>query len=128
MLFGNGCQPPAAETPSPHTFGDAYEILTTSAPAEPEMLPFIADDTLNISVAYQGGCDDHDFELDYRVARDTTVLWLRHDANGDSCESYLRDELLFAAPRPSLKTPTIILLNPQGGPPFLLRRGADSLP
>ena len=60
----------------------------------------IADDMLNISVSYSGGCEDHQFTL---VASDTFLesfpVQLRasiaHDANGDTCEAYPTENYRF---------------------------------
>jgi hypothetical protein len=60
----------------------------------------ITDDTLNISVSYSGGCEDHQFTL---VASDTFLesfpvqlpVSIAHDANGDTCEAYPTENYRF---------------------------------
>ena len=60
----------------------------------------ITDDTLNISVSYSGGCEDHQFTL---VASDTFLesfpvqlhAFIAHNANGDTCEAYPTENYRF---------------------------------
>ena len=60
----------------------------------------ITDDTLNISVSYSGGCEDHQFTL---VASDTFLesfpvqlpVFIAHNANGDTCEAYPTENYRF---------------------------------
>lgn len=60
----------------------------------------ITDDTLNISVSYSGGCENHQFTL---VVSDTFLesspvqlhASIAHNANGDTCEAYPTDNYRF---------------------------------
>ena len=60
----------------------------------------ITDDTLNISVSYSGGCEDHQFTL---VVSDRFLesfpvqlhASIAHNANGDTCEAYPTDNYRF---------------------------------
>ena len=60
----------------------------------------IANDTLNISVSYSGGCEEHQFTL---VVSDTFLesfpvqlhVYLAHNGNGDTCEAYPTDNYRF---------------------------------
>ena len=60
----------------------------------------ITDDTLNISISYSGGCEDHQFTL---VVSDTFLesfpvqlhASIAHNANGDTCEAYPTDNYRF---------------------------------
>ena len=60
----------------------------------------ITDDTLDISVSYSGGCEDHQFTL---VVSDTFLesfpvqlhASIAHNANGDTCEAYPTDNYRF---------------------------------
>ncbi len=60
----------------------------------------ITDDTLNISVSYSGGCEDHQFTL---VVSDTFLesfpvqlhASIAHNANGDTCEAYPTENYRF---------------------------------
>ena len=60
----------------------------------------ITDDTLNISLSYSGGCEDHRFTL---VVSDTFLesfpvqlsASIAHNANGDTCEAYPTDNYRF---------------------------------
>lgn len=112
----------AAVAPVGSRFGDPYEIVTGWTAADPDILPTIEADTLVVLVGYPGGCEDHAFRLDTETARDTVRLWLRHDADGDDCEAYLRDEVRLPVPGGARRAATIALLNPQGGPPFIVDR------
>lgn len=103
-------------------FGDAYEVMFGRTPADPDVPPAIAGDTLVAQVGYAGGCEDHAFALDAETVRDTVRLWLRHDANGDACEAYLHDEVRLAVPRAARGEAPVVLLNPHGGPPFVVGR------
>lgn len=69
---------------------DAYALNSTT----------ITDDTLNISVSYSGGCEDHQFTL---VVSDTFLesfpvqlhASIAHNANGDTCEAYPTENYRF---------------------------------
>ncbi len=60
----------------------------------------ITDDTLNISVSYSGGCEDHQFTL---VVSDAFLesfpvqlhVSLAHNANDDACEAYPTESYRF---------------------------------
>ena len=60
----------------------------------------ITEDTLNISVSYSGGCEDHQFTLftsgtfleSFPVQLHATIA---HDANGDPCEAYPTENYRF---------------------------------
>lgn len=102
-------------------FGDAYEIVLNETPTAPDEPPGIAEDSLHVKVGYSGGCNDHDFTLRHEVRSDTTRLWLVHDDGGDTCEAYLYDDLRLYVPPEALDAPVIMLLNPQGNAPHMLR-------
>ncbi|MBW1878179.1 MAG: hypothetical protein JRJ84_07445 [Deltaproteobacteria bacterium] len=60
----------------------------------------IDGDELDIGISYSGGCANHDFTLcwDGSWSRsDTKIvnLYLVHDANGDTCEAWISDDLTF---------------------------------
>lgn len=60
----------------------------------------IAGDTLEITVSYSGGCEEHEFQLcwDGAFMESDPVqarLTLGHDAHGDACEAYLTETLIF---------------------------------
>lgn len=57
-------------------------------------------DVLQLEVSYGGGCETHEFRLcwneKFRESQPVQVaLTLQHDANGDTCEAYLHEELEF---------------------------------
>ena len=60
----------------------------------------ITDDTLNISVSYSGGCEEHQLAL---VVSDTFLesfpvqlhVSLAHNANEDACEAWLTEDYHF---------------------------------
>ena len=120
-------EPDAAEAPVGRQFGDAYEVVLGAHPAMPDRPPALADDTLLAGVRYAGGCEDHVFTLEHRTARDTAHLWLYHDAEGDDCAEVLYDDLRTVVPEEVLDAPVVVLDNPQGGEPFMLRWG-DAAP
>ncbi|MEL6344444.1 MAG: hypothetical protein AAFV53_15100 [Myxococcota bacterium] len=60
----------------------------------------IDDNELTVTVGYGGGCEDHFFRMcwDGSVAESAPVqisLNLIHDGNGDSCEAYITEDLVF---------------------------------
>ena len=71
--------------------GDAKDQFGTDAYALNSAT--ITDDTLNISVSYSGGCEEHQFTL---VVSETFLesfpvqlpVSIAHDANNDTCEAY----------------------------------------
>jgi hypothetical protein len=109
-------------------FGDPYEIVVNISPAAPDVPPMLVGDSLHVTVAYTGGCRDHEFQLEHRVRQDTARTWIHHDARGDPCEAYLHDELVLAVPPAVLERDAIVLLNPEGGPPHILRWASTSSP
>jgi hypothetical protein len=69
-------------------------------PVLQEMRPFIAGDSLSLSVTYGGGCGDHDFVLCYEplfaeTSPVTASLHLIHDGHGDSCQALKTTGLRF---------------------------------
>jgi hypothetical protein len=62
---------------------------------------YIEDNTLYISIAHSGGCEEHAYQLlMFPITCGTPplpkpVFWLSHDANGDTCEAYIKDTLCF---------------------------------
>lgn len=78
--------------------GDAGDRFGTDAYALNSAT--ITDDTLNISVSYSGGCEEHEFTL---VASDTFLesfpvqlpVSIAHNANGDTCEAYPTENYRF---------------------------------
>lgn len=102
-------------------FGEPYDVVVQDAEALPEHPPGLSGDTLVVPVGYPGGCADHTFAAEHHARNDTAFVWLAHDGNGDECESYVRDEIRLAAPAGALEAPTVVLMNPRGGPPFVLR-------
>lgn len=121
-----GCERTPEDTPDTHDrgrFGSGYEILTNETSAAPDEPPAIVSDTLKALVSYPGGCEDHEFEIDSEVRRDTSRLWLRHDAGGDDCEAMITDRLELPVSSDVLEANTILLLNPNADVPFVLRWG-----
>ncbi len=127
-------EPASEEQPAPpvsRDFGDPYDIVTSAVealPAQPPGLSGEAGDTLVVQVGYAGDCADHAFRLDYRAAQDTTFLWLEHDDAGDDCAGYVLRELRLPVPAGALEAPVVVLRNPHGGPPHLLRWGRRGAP
>ncbi len=58
-------------------------------------------DSVEVSVAYSGGCKQHSFEFIWNGAVAKTNppeinLFIRHRANGDACEAYITEKLTFS--------------------------------
>jgi len=70
--------------------GDSYDIEDGAQ---------IKGDTLHVTVGYGGGCEAHEFSIcwpDASFLESDPVqanLTLFHNANGDSCEAYLSEEI-----------------------------------
>ncbi|HMA96338.1 MAG TPA: hypothetical protein VKP30_26810 [Polyangiaceae bacterium] len=65
-----------------------------------ERLPFIAGDSLSLTVGHSGGCATHDYALCYEQGIGASVpeyVWLHliHDGHGDGCEAYVSKPLTF---------------------------------
>ena len=57
----------------------------------------LKDDELFVNVGYSGGCAEHEFDLTWDGAfnDDHVSLYLIHDAQGDTCEAYINQTLVF---------------------------------
>ncbi|HET6569230.1 MAG TPA: hypothetical protein VFG50_14780 [Rhodothermales bacterium] len=104
-------------------FGDSYQLVNNFVPADPEVVPQFHQDTLVAKVVYTGGCEDHDFDLKSEVARDTAKLWFTHNAHGDDCEAQVQDEIRQTVSPDVLNAPVIVLLDPNDGPPHIVKWG-----
>lgn len=102
-------------------FGDPYRIILQTVPGEPDLPPSLIGDTLQVLVSYAGGCENHSFELDYNAVPDTTRLWMRHDAQRDQCEAHIIETVRIPVRAGLLKTPIVVLLNPDDRIPFILK-------
>lgn len=65
-----------------------------------ETLPFIAGDSLSLTVGHSGGCATHDYAMCYEQGLGQSLppyVWLHliHDGHGDSCEAYITKPLTF---------------------------------
>ncbi len=113
------------DTPPPVSsrFGDAYAIVLGETPSAPDAPPaLLGGDSLVAQVRYAGGCEDHGFSLRHEAVRgDTARLWLHHDAHGDDCEALVYDEIRLPVPPEARDATTVLLLNPQSGPPHVVR-------
>ena len=72
------------------SYSDAYDL---------EGMTFQGNE-LTINVAYSGGCETHHWELCWNSDQDTPgegpfTLELGHNANGDICEAYPSETLVF---------------------------------
>ena len=123
LLLLAGCHTGPDLPRQAQAFGDAYQVVTNVTPASPDVPPVLLDDSLSVNVRYAGGCTDHTFTLQQRVRADTATVWLVHDASGDGGEALIFDVLRLDVPDEIRRSPVVVLLNPGGGPPFLLRRG-----
>ncbi|MEO0559318.1 MAG: hypothetical protein AAF170_14165 [Bacteroidota bacterium] len=76
--------------------GDAYVVEMDSA-------PLLDGDVLQVTVSYSGGCERHEFELGTSATGPEHELWLKHDANNDTCEAYITERLRISVPRDALQ-------------------------
>jgi len=94
--------PAPAPTPPPSTgtpdFGKAYRVLLD------ELAPAMKGDSLIVHVQYGGGCKDHYFLPQQRLARTATGevradLWLFHRAEEDNCRALITQRVaMFVSP------------------------------
>ena len=103
-------------------FGDPYRVVGNFNPADPDLYPQLAGDTLRVRVTYAGGCESHRLEADYDARGDTAFVWIRHDARNDDCEALIHDEVETVLPERIAAARVIAVLHPQGGPPQVLSR------
>jgi hypothetical protein len=56
--------------------------------------------SIEIDVAYGGGCEKHDFKLEIGACLESYPVQcfaeLKHDSNGDFCEAYIQETLSFS--------------------------------
>ena len=87
------------------------------APARPTPAVTAAGD-LWVVVAYHGGCAEHTFTPDVDgLSPGRTVVWLHHDAGGETCRGVVEDTLrirLAASLRPGTGAPALSLATPEG--------------
>jgi hypothetical protein len=92
--------------PSGDGDGDGDCGLVEVCASAPDSDPFqvealaVVDDCLEVTVAYSGGCEDHDFAAcwDESIAESDPVqawLWLDHDAHDDLCEAWITETRSF---------------------------------
>lgn len=94
--------PPTTPAPPPATglpdFGKSYRVLLD------ELAPVLNGDSLIVHVQYGGGCKDHYFLPQQRVARTATGevradLWLFHRAEEDNCRALITQRVaVFVSP------------------------------
>jgi hypothetical protein len=75
-------------------------ISTENDPFVLEDLKIIGD-SVYITVSYSGGCKQHSFEIVWseeltETEPPSTSLIIVHNANGDNCEAYITETLLFS--------------------------------
>jgi hypothetical protein len=123
LLLAAGCRNGGTDAPAADDgrYGDPYEIVLSFQPAGPDHPPALDGDSLAVLVTYPGGCETHDFELDYEAGDGEARLWLVHDAHGDGCEALIEDELRLPVPPGAVAPQTLLLLNPNDPTPFVLR-------
>ena len=78
--------------------GDEYRYAVPATGSEPAS---ITGDLLTVSVAYSGGCEEHEFVLCWPEAAFSegvpvgVGLEMWHDANGDACEAAFVETFFF---------------------------------
>lgn len=117
VLLLQGC---FAEYPDPH-YGAPYEIIVNEISSAPDKPPRITGDWLMVTLAYAGGCTDHEFDLETFARRDTAYIWLFHTPNDDTCESWVYDDLNIELPAGIRDAEVIAMFDPDGGPPYILK-------
>lgn len=67
----------------------------------------VEGDTLSVTTSYAGGCTKHHFELCFVMEKDDVLLLhVTHDDDGDTCDGYINDTVLFdLTPLRSLPSP-----------------------
>lgn len=102
--------------------GDEYQFTTAERESSADEPPVIVNDSLHVWVRYMGGCEDHDFQLGHQTRRDTTRIWIRHDARGDECEEDFVERLSFRLPDAVLSSENVRLIDPDGDLPLIVNR------
>lgn len=98
-------------------FGDTYEIRTVDPLSGDPIRPELTDSTLHVTVAYSGGCKEHEFTLNQRTAGEESLqVWIFHNGNNDLCEAYPSENLALAHTIDIDSFAAITLLNPNGDP------------
>ena len=90
-----GCEPPA-------WFGDEILLCDPGAPTDQVFIDAVVleNDSMNVTVSYGGGCEQHDFGLcwDGIFAESSPVqigAFISHEDHGDPCEAAPTEELSF---------------------------------
>ena len=117
LLILAGC---TTEGPYPN-FGAPYEIIVNEAGGGPDTPPRITGDWLLMTVAYAGGCEDHEFQLETFARRDTSHVWLHHISNNDNCEAHIIDDLNIELPTGVQAMRVIAIHDPNGSMPHLIK-------
>lgn len=120
-FFLTGCSKSSTDTTDQNRFGTPYRLETSLTPLSPDEYPILRNDSLIVRVSYTGGCNDHDFSLESEVVQDTAKIWLHHDSRGDECTETVFDEYRFDLPRNVTRKNTLIMLDPEGGLPHIVR-------
>ncbi len=119
LVFASGCEIVSnnsdGDTPAGFTeFGDPYTLIARTLFGTGDLMPNLAGNVINVRVQYSGGCEDHTFDLNYRLRQENTIaeLWVQHDANGDGCEALITNELRYILPDEVSDSATIIFIGP----------------
>lgn len=107
------------------TYGDVYWIVSHFNEGDPDLYPMLIEDSLIVRLVYAGGCKSHEFDVRHSAESDTAFVWLFHDAQGDTCEALVHDEVGQRLPDAVLSARVIALHHPQPGPPQVLRGGGQ---
>lgn len=123
MALLAACQPKGP----PPAFSDCDGLDTRAADVQRITM---VDDDLEIRVGYGGGCEDHLWSVCWpdRVFQESApvrahlALW--HDSQGDDCDAYLTDTLLFDVD--PVKEAWLDAYGPGGGTFILVLEGEEA--
>lgn len=88
-------------------FGDPYSLAPGGAPT-------LDGATVTLPVAYDGGCEEHEFRLRSNVTSNNAEVWFQHDANGDDCERRVEATATADLPSNVQEATSITLALPNG--------------
>lgn len=80
--------------------GDDYMLSSgwCGTPPVPPVASLDGNNNLQIGVSYSGGCETHEFDLNYTQEGSMAYIWLVHDSHDDLCEAIVWDWLVFPLP------------------------------
>jgi hypothetical protein len=76
-------------------WGEAYSVMLhqTNLDLTQNELPSLKGGVLRTTVEYEGGCQDHDFDLRYRRTSEAYEIWFYHKSDRETCRVIMRKNL-----------------------------------